>query len=124
MVLGVWSQSWGHFLLNTGPLGARRDAGYAMHVEFCRLIATSHGMARGCSAAVSRFGTDSCDNLPSQNLKVFMAKKAPVVVAAPPEAARTKPLPIPETKFKTIWQVVGTPAATTKAKGDKSAVAA
>lgn len=69
------------------------------------------------------FAAHCCDNRPSQNLKVFMAKKAPVVVAAPPEAARTKPLPIPETKFKTIWQVVGSPAAA-KAKGDKSAVVA
>jgi hypothetical protein len=120
----VWSQSWGHFLLNTGWLGAQGDGGYAMQLKFCRLIATLLWLECVCSGAVSGFVAHSCDNLRSQNLKVFMAKKAPVVVAAPPEAARTKPLPIPETKFKTIWQVVGTPAATTKAKGDKSAVAA
>jgi hypothetical protein len=54
-----------------------------------------------------------------------MAKKAPVVPAAPVEAERTQPLPIPETKFKTIWQVVGAPAATSaKGKSEKNAVAA
>ncbi|MDR7380250.1 hypothetical protein J2X19_004952 [Rhodoferax ferrireducens] len=57
-------------------------------------------------------------------LKVLMAKKAPVVPATPPEAVRTKPLPIPETPFKTIWQVVGTPPAATKGKGEKATAAA
>jgi hypothetical protein len=60
-----------------------------------------------------------------ENLKVFMAKKAPVVPAAPVEAERTHPLPIPETKFKTIWQVVGAPVVTAgKNKAEKNAVAA
>ena len=55
-------------------------------------------------------------------LKVFMAKKAPAVVVTSPEAARTKPLQIPDTGFKTIWQVVGAAPVVAKAKGDKSAV--
>ncbi|MBC7681777.1 MAG: hypothetical protein H7172_05550 [Ferruginibacter sp.] len=61
---------------------------------------------------------------PPKILKVLMAKKAPAVVAPSPEAARTKPLQIPDTGFKTIWQVVGAPPMAAKAKGDKSAVSA
>lgn len=54
-----------------------------------------------------------------------MAKKAPVVPAEPVEAERTQPLPIPETKFKTIWQVVSAPATPAgKSKSEKNAVAA
>nr|WP_315247238.1 hypothetical protein [uncultured Albidiferax sp.] len=49
-----------------------------------------------------------------------MAKKAPAVVATPPEAARTKPLQIPDTGFKTIWQVVGAPPVVAKTKSEKS----
>jgi hypothetical protein len=49
-----------------------------------------------------------------------MAKKAPAVVVTPPEAARTKPLQIPDTGFKTIWQVVGAPPVAAKAKSEKA----
>ena len=61
---------------------------------------------------------------PPKILKEFMAKKAPAVVVTSPEAARTKPLHIPDTGFKTIWQVVGAPPVVAKVKGDKSAVSA
>jgi hypothetical protein len=76
------------------------------------------GVAAECISSAATIGA-------LENLKVFMAKKAPVVPAAPAEAERTQPLPIPETKFKTIWQVVGAPAtAAGKNKSEKTAVAA
>lgn len=53
-----------------------------------------------------------------------MAKKAPAVAVTPADAVRTKPLLIPDTGFKTIWQVVGGPPVAAKAKGDKSTVLA
>ena len=69
----------------------------------------------GCAATIA----------PPKILKEPMAKKAPVVVATPPEPVRTKPLQIPDTGFKTIWQVVGAPpVVAAKSKGDKAAVSA
>jgi len=59
-----------------------------------------------------------------KKMKVFMAKKAPVVAPTVPETTRTQPLPIPETRFKTIWQVVGAPAASSKSKSEKATASA
>jgi hypothetical protein len=53
-----------------------------------------------------------------------VAAASATVPAARAESPRTQPLPIPETKFKTIWQVV-TPIETTgKAKPSKKSVTA
>ncbi len=77
-------------------------------------------MSASCAGLCSAAATIG----PPKNLKVLMAKKAPAVVVTPPEAARTKPLQIPDTGFKTIWQVVGAPPVVAKTKGEKSAVSA
>lgn len=90
----------------------------------CRVAATPWALGRVSVCILYGFTRCGCDNRPSKNLKVPMAKKAPAVVAPPPEAARTKPLQIPDTGFKTIWQVVGAPPVAAKTKSEKSATSA
>jgi len=53
-----------------------------------------------------------------------VASASATVPAARAETPRTQPLPIPETKFKTIWQVVNPVEPTGKAKTGKKSVAA
>ncbi|WP_157900327.1 hypothetical protein [Rhodoferax koreensis] len=53
-----------------------------------------------------------------------MTKKVATVPAPRVETPRTQPLPIPETKFKTIWQVVNPIEPVGKTKATKKSVAA
>ncbi len=53
-----------------------------------------------------------------------MTKKVAAASAPRAETPRTQPLPIPETKFKTIWQVVTPTETAAKAKTAKKSVAA
>jgi hypothetical protein len=53
-----------------------------------------------------------------------VASASATVPAARAEAPRTQPLPIPDTKFKTIWQVVNPVEPIGKAKAGKKSVAA
>lgn len=53
-----------------------------------------------------------------------MTKKVATASAPRAETPRTQPLPIPETKFKTIWQVVNPIEPVGKAKASKKSVAA
>lgn len=67
---------------------------------------------------------DAATIAPPETPEYSMTKKVAAASAPRAETPRTQPLPIPETKFKTIWQVVNPIEPVGKIKAAKKSVAA